>query len=234
MPTDPPPSGGGGWAYERLLGVLPGVSPRPTRALLGQFLAFETVAVLLAAWSGRWAAMPFATVAIAVAAIGSGLMLGLRRELQTNSLPPGYRRLLFDGSVDVLMGLVAYIGFLTSLLVDARGPDPTVLETVLDGPAPAPVVFFALVVAWDLLYRIGIGWWASITGLWRTIVYGPPRDPEARRAASRADRYTVAFASVQLLLVPFLWSHRLLATLLVAHVLAVLVVTGLSMVLKRR
>ncbi|MFB6104659.1 MAG: hypothetical protein ABEJ57_06195 [Halobacteriaceae archaeon] len=217
-----------------LIGLLPGVSLRPGHALLVQFLGFETVAVLLATYYGLWSALPFATVAIAIAAIGSSLILGLRAELHTAALPPAARRLLFDSSVDVLMGLVAYIGFLTYLIVDTRGPDPTVLETVFDGPAPAPVVFFTLVVAWDLTYRIGIGWWASITGLWRTLRHDPPTAPGARRSAIRADWYTISFAAVQLLVVPFLWAHRLLAALVVGHVLAVLLVSGLSIVLKRR
>lgn len=221
----------GDWAYVTLVSAVPGVSLGPRSALAVQFFLFEGIAVGLAAWYGRWEALLFATTAIGVATIGSGLMLLLSDEVRALDPPPRYRQALFHSSIDVVMGLVAFIGLLTYLLVSGRG---TLLQRVVGDPVPAPAVFFALLVAWDLSYRIGTAWWASITGLWRAVSFGRGLPAAVRQNYARVDLFTLAFAGVQLLLVPFLWGDRVLAWLVIGHVVAVAIVSSLAIGLQLR
>jgi hypothetical protein len=84
-------------------------------------------------------------------------------------------------------------------------------------------------VLWDLCYRIGTGWWASITGLWRSFRYRFDADTAA--VLRRVDRETILFAAAQLLLLPFLIDHPVLFVAVSGHVVAVTVVSGASLVL---
>jgi hypothetical protein len=221
----------GDWAYVTLVSAVPGLSLGSRSALAAQFLLFEGLAVALAARYGRWEALLFGTIAIGVATIGSGFMLLLSDKVRALDPPARYRRALFHSSVDVVMGLVAFIGLLTYLLVNGRG---TLLQRVLGDPVPAPAIFFALLVAWDLSYRIGTAWWASITGLWRAATFGRGLPDAVRRKYARVDLFTLAFAGLQLLLVPFLWSDRVLTWLVIGHVVAVAIVSSLAIGLQLR
>jgi hypothetical protein len=92
-------------------------------------------------------------------------------------------------------------------------------------------VYLMLLVLWDVCYRIGTGWWASVAGLWRSVRY--TFDTSTRRTLARADLETLAFGLVQLALVPFVLDRPVLLAALVGHVLAVTAVTGLSLVVLR-
>lgn len=221
----------GGWAYVSLVSALPGVTPDPRLALAVQFLCFEGVAIGLAAWYERWGALPFATSAILVATLGSGLMVVLSERVLELDPPDPYRRILFESSLDVVMGLIAFIALLSHLLANGQG---ALLRRLLGDPLPAPAVFFALFLAWDLSYRIGTAWLASITGFWRSISFGRALEPAARRAYVRTDLLTMSFAGLQLLLVPLLWPDRVLAGLVVGHVVAVALVSSVAIGLQFR
>lgn len=224
----------GGWAYHSLVTALPGVDLSVRAAVAVQFALFEGLALVLAAAFGRWDALPLATVAVVVATGGSAAMLSLSRRIRTLAPPERYRRTLFDSSVDVVMGLVAFVALVTYLLLGARSPDGGLLVRWVGDPLPAVPVAFALLVAWDVCYRVGTAWWVSITGLWRTVAFGDVFDASTRRAYIDIERRVVGFAALQLVLVPFLWPDRLLALALLGHVAAVLVVSGLTIGLLRR
>lgn len=226
--------GQGGWAYVSLISTLPGLSLEPRRALALQFVAFEGTAVALSAWYGLWEALPFATVAVAVATVGSGLMVTLSDRLRSLDPPEPYRRTLFDSGVDVVMGLVAFIALVTYLLAVRPTAGTGAVLGFFGGPLPVGAVAFGLLVAWDLCYRIGTAWWVSLTGLWRSVRFGPTIDRDTRRAYVRLDRLTIGFAGLQLLLVPFVWGDRLLALALLGHVAAVVVVSSASAALLGR
>jgi hypothetical protein len=229
--TDDAESIGGespGWAYVSIVSAVPGLSLDPRVALPVQFLFFEGVTLALAVWYDLWPAVPVATVAVALATVGSGLMVELRSVVRSQDLQPWYRSLLFESGADVAMGLVAFITLLTHVIVGSRLPGTDVLEGIVNVALPAPALFLALVVAWDLCYRIGVGWLASVTGCWRSLRDGNDGAPERRRAFRRADALTIGFALTQLVLVPFLTTEPLLATLVLGHVVAVVLVSGLA------
>lgn len=85
---------------------------------------------------------------------------------------------------------------------------------------------------WGVCYRIGTGWWASVVALWRSARFR--FDAETTRTLRRADLDTMGFGLVQLALGPFLVDHPVLLAALVGHVLAVTLVTGISLVLLHR
>lgn len=232
---EPPASSrGGGWAYVSIVSALPGVDIDTRVALAAQVLLFECAAVALAAWYGLWDALPVATVAVGVATAGSGLMVALTDRIRRLRPPEAYRHVLFDSSIDVMMGTVAFVALVTYLFVAGDGATGGLLMRLLGDPPPAPAVFLALLVAWDLCYRIGTGWWASVTGLWRAVRFAPGMAEATRRGYVRTDLLTIAFAGLQVLLVPFLWEDRPLALLVLGHVAAVVVVSSLAIVLQRR
>jgi len=221
---------GRAWTYESIVGAIPGVDVPDRVALAVQFALFEGAVLALAAASGLWGAVPAATAAVIVATAGSALMLDLGRRLRRADLPDAYTHVVFGSSVETVLGVVAYVTLLTYLfVVDPR--DGTALVTTLLGhPPSAPATFLALLVCWDVCYRIGVGWWAAVTALWRALAFD--LDGEARRTVAAADRRTAAFGLLQLLLAPFVASAPLLVLAVVGHVVAVLVVLALAAVIR--
>lgn len=210
---------GEAWVYEGIVGAIPGLSLSGRLAVVVQFAIFETVVLAVALGYGLDAAVLPATVAVGVATAGSAFMLVIASRARNLALPDTYRRLLFGSNVEVVLGVVAYAALVTYLFAfDPRAGTPLVTELL--GPTPpVPAVFLLLLVAWDLCYRIGTGWWTAVVTLYATLRYDlqPRARTDVRAVASR----TLGFALVQLALVPFLGDHPLLAVAVAGHVIAV-------------
>lgn len=86
-------------------------------------------------------------------------------------------------------------------------------------------------LAWDVVYRIGIAWWASVAGVWRSWRY--EFDPDTARAIARADLWPLAVAALQLALLPIVWGRPLLLWALLGHVVAVTTAVALSVAMLR-
>ena len=235
-PSGGPPAPGDGsaaegtygqtWTYESIVGAIPGVDVPDRIALAIQFVLFEGAALVLAEIYGLWASVPAATAAILVATAGSALMLDLGRRLRATDLPAAYTHVVFGSSVETVLGVVAYVAFLTYLLtIDANGG---LLTKLLGRAPPAPATFLALLVCWDVCYRIGVGWWAAVTAAWRSFAFD--LDPAARRAMRAAERRNAAFGVLQAVLVPFLLGTPVLAVAVLGHVFAVLIALGVAAV----
>ena len=218
------------WVYESIIGALPGVDVSPGLALAIQFTVFEAAILLLAWVYGLWTAAVAGTVAVVVATLGSAEMLRIGRRTREADIPEPYRRLLFGSNVEVVLSVLAYIALVTHLFVydPQAGGEP--LVTTLFGPdPPVLVVYLTLLVLWDVCYRIGTGWWASVVALWRSVRFR--FDGETRRQLLRADLETLGFGLTQLALVPFVLGQPVLLAAVVGHVLAVSAVTGLAILL---
>ena len=124
--------------------------------------------------------------------------------------------------------MLAFVALLTYLFVVDPRDGATLLGELLGDDPPVVAAYLSLLVAWDVCYRIGTGWWASVAALWRSTTYS--FGSERRRILRRADLETMGFGFVQLLLVPFLLDHTVLLVALVGHVVAVTIVTSLSLV----
>lgn len=228
---EPKPEYGETWAYESIIGALPGVELSVGGAIAIQLAVFEVSILALAWYYGLWGAAIAGTAAVVVAALGSVEMLRISAAARRTETPEPYRRLLFGSSIEVVLSVLAFVALVTHLFVfDPRGDTPLV-ESLFGSDPPVLAVYVTLLVLWDLCYRIGTGWWASIVGLWRSIRYR--FDPETAAILRRADRETLLFGVVQLLLLPFLTEQPVLFAAISGHVLAVAAVSGTSLFLLR-
>ena len=224
------PDFGETWTYESIVGALPGIEVSTTLALAIQLGVFEVGVVVLAWFYDLWSVALVGSAAVFVAGIGSIEMVRVSRHLRSVELPDAYRRLVFGSNMDVVLAVLAFCAMLVYLFVpNAATGEPPLLDRLIGPDPPVLVVYFLLMVLWDVCYRIGTGWWATVTALWRSYRYR--FDPETTRAFFWADVETVAFGLIQLLLVPFVLDYPVLLAVLIAHVTAVMVVTGLSLVL---
>ena len=225
------PDYGETWAYESIIGALPGVDLSRGEAIAIQLLLFETAVLALAWYYDLWSAALAGTAAVAVAGVGSIEMLRISRTARMNETPEPYRRLLFSSSIEVVLAVLSFIALITHLFIFDPRTGGRLVERLFGPDPPVLVVYLTLLVLWDLCYRIGTGWWASVVGLWRSVRFR--FDPETAATLRRADRETLLFGVVQLVLVPFLLEHQVLLAALVGHVAAVVVVSGTSLVLLR-
>lgn len=222
------PEYGEAWVYESLVGALPWVTVPGWLAIAVQFGLFETGVLALGYVYGLPAGAAAGTVAVGVATVGSVAMLRISRHVRAADASEPYRRLLFGSSIEVVLGVVAFVGLVTYLFVYDPGRTEPSLVTELLGPRPpVPAVYLTLLVLWDLCYRIGTGWWASVTALWRS--HRDRYTPASARRFRRADLETMGFGLLQLALVPFVADRPLLLLAVVGHVVAVVAVTALSL-----
>ncbi len=223
------------WVYESLLGTVPGVRVSSRTAIGLQLLGFEAAIIAIAAIYDLWGAVVPGTVAVVVATVGSGLMLRFSRAVRDLPTPTAYRRLLFGSSIDVVLGVMTFVALVTYLfVVDPRGSEAgsSLLIELFGAEPPALAVGLALLVLWDVVYRIGTCWWASVVGLWRALT--TEFEPGPTRAYQRVDAINIGFAAVQLLLVPLVADRVVLLVALVGHVVAVAVVATLSITIQGR
>lgn len=227
------PEYGETWVYEGIAGAIPGLDFDPRTAFVIQFVLFESAVLLLAWVYGLPLAAVVGTVAVVVATAGSAAMVSIARSVRGARVPEPYRRLLFGSNFEVVLAILAYVGFVTYLFVfDAQYGETSLLGTLFGEELPLPAVYLLLLIAWDVCYRISAAWWAGITALWRSIRFRV--DDETRQRLLRADALTAGFGVLQLAFVPFLLDQPLLLAAFVGHVLAVLVVTTASITLLHR
>ena len=227
------PQYGETWVYESLIGAVPGLDLSDRTALVTQFVVFEAIVLIVAGVYGRWTAVPAATAAIVVAVVGSWLMLTFSRTVRRLHPPEGYRQLLFGSSIELALSVLAFVLFVSYLfVVDPRGAGESLLTALLGPEPPVVAVVILLLVVWDVIYRIGACWWATVVGLWRAVQYG--FDATTTRRLTRLDALNVLFAGVQVMLVPFVLDHPVLVAALVGHLVAVVLVAVATIVLQRR
>jgi hypothetical protein len=226
------PEYGETWVYESLVSAIPGLHLSARTAIALQIVVFEAAVLVVAAVYGLWAVVLPATVAIAVAGVGSWLMLRFSRRIREVETPEPYRRLLFGSSAEVALSVLAFVLLVTYLFVVDPERGGSALVSDLLGPDPPPVaVALLLVIAWDVVYRIGTCWWATVVGFWRATQYG--FDADRTRKLGRIDALNLAFATLQVLLVPVVLDQLLLVVAVGGHLVAVVVVATSSILLQR-
>ena len=213
------------WVYESLVGGIPGLGISRTLAVALQFLIFQ-VGVLAFGWYyGLWDAVVAGTVAVLVAAIGSVEMHRLGEANRRLSTPPEHKRLLFGSSIEIVLGVLAFIALLTYLIAW----NGTLIDRLFGPNPPIPVVYLTLLILWDLTYRIGTSWWSAVVALWRAI--NVDLTPSEASRVKRLDAENIGFSALQLVLVPFLIGEPILLGAVVGHVLAVAIVCSAAIVL---
>lgn len=221
------------WVYEGIFGALPGIAVSSRVALLLQFVLFETAVILLGWWYDLPGAIIAGTVAVVVATVGSAELIRIGDRIRGLDVPEPYYRLLFGSNIEVVLSLLAYVALITHLFVfDPRTAETPLLESLFGADPPVVAVYVMLLILWDVCYRIGAAWWASVAALWRTLRY--EFDAETRRALRRADAEIAVFGLVQTAFLPFLVNQPVLFVVVTGHVTAVVLVTGVSMLLLSR
>jgi len=160
------------WVYESLVGGIPGLTVSRTLAVALQFVIFEVGVLALGWYYGLWNAVLAGTAAVVVAAVGSVEMHRLGAKNRLLSTPPAHKRLLFGSSIEIVLGVLAFIALVTYLLAW----DGTLLDQLFGVNPPVPVVYLTLLVLWDLTYRIGTSWWSAVVALWRAVHITLPAD----------------------------------------------------------
>ena len=210
------------WVYESLVGGIPGLGISRSLAVALQFVIFEVGVVALGWYYGVWNAVVAGTVAVVVAAVGSVEMHRLGAKNRLLGTPPEHKRLLFGSSIEIVLGVLAFIALVTYLFAWEN----TLLDRLFGPQPPIPVVYLTLLVLWDLTYRIGTSWWSAVVALWRAVHVDLP--PDERATVRRLDAENIGFSMVQLALVPFLLSEPILLGAVVGHVIAVAIVCSLA------
>jgi hypothetical protein len=214
------------WVYESIVGALPGIRVSARLAIALQLGLFEAGIFLSAWYYDLWVAVPAGTAAVVIASVGSFEMLRISDLVRRVPTPASYRRLLFGSSIEVVLAVLAFIALVIHLFVVGPRGERSLLRALLGPNPPVPVVYLMLLVLWDVCYRIGTAWWASVAALWRSLRFR--FDAEVARTLRRSDLEVIAFATVQLLLLPFVADQPVIATVILGHVGAVYAVAGTS------
>ena len=153
------PEFGDVWTYESIVSALPGIDLSDRVAVAFQLVLFQVGVILFAAVYDIWEAALAGTAAVIVAAGGSIMMLRMGALVRTISVSPAYRKMLFGSNIEVVLSVLAFIALITYLFVVDPGQSETPLLNELFGPEPPMLlVYFTLLVLWDLCYRIGASW----------------------------------------------------------------------------
>lgn len=234
------------WVYESIVSALPGADLAGPAAIALQIFVFEVALLVVGAAYGLWNAVLPGTAAVVVAAVGSFLMLKLGDTNRTLRVHGRYYRLLFGSSIEVVLAVLAFVALVTHLFVydpafvgrwpvaDAL-PFPVAqaeipLVTTLFGERPPVVaVYLALLLLWDLCYRIGASWWIAVVSLYRELRL--PRAASAGAAFRRLDVLNVGFALVQVALLPFITDRPVLLIAVGGHIVAVTAVSAAAVAL---
>ena len=213
------------WVYESLVGGIPGLGVSRTLSVALQFAIFQLGVLVLGWYYGLWNAVAAGTVAVVVAAVGCVEMHRLGAINRRLSTPPEHKRLLFGSSIEIVLGVLAFIALLTYLIAW----DGTLIDRLFGPSPPLPVVYLTLLILWDLTYRIGTSWWSAVVALWRAV--NVDLSPADASRAKRLDAENIGFSTIQLALVPFLVGEPILLGAVVGHVIAVAVVCTAAILL---
>lgn len=213
------------WVYESFVGGIPGLGLSRTLAVAIQFVLFQVGVLVLGWYYGVWNAVAAGTVAVVVAAAGSVEMHRLGERNRLLSTPPSHKRLLFGSSIEIVLGVLAFLALMTYLFAW----DGSLIDRLFGLNPPVPVVYLTLLILWDLTYRIGTSWWSAVVALWRAVHV--ELDPEETATVRRLDAENIGFSALQLALVPFLLTEPILLGAVVGHVLAVAIVCTAAIVL---
>ena len=220
------------WVYEGIVGGLPGIALSNTHAVAIQFALFQVGIVIFAWFYDLWSAALAGTAAVIIAAVGSVAMHRLGVKNRAADAPTTYYRLLFGSSIEVVLSVLAFIALITHLFVfDVQSSGEPLFATLFGAEPPVVVVYLVLLVCWDLCYRIGTSWWAAVVSLWRALTIAS--EPSIANKFIRIDMENVAFATSQVILLPFLREQPVLFVAVSGHIVAVAVVSAASIWLTR-
>lgn len=222
--------GGERWVFEQLVGVLPGFGPRSRAAVALQVGLFEAGVLVLGWRYGLVDAAIAGTVAVLLAGLGSLVLLRLGTGHRRLDAPPRHADLLFASSAEVVLAVFGFVALVVHLFIVDPARGTSLVARLFGSPPPAPAVFLALLVLWDLCYRAATSWWVAFVSLQRATraaldpesrTLARRLDSENRTLARRLDATNAGFALAHLALAPFLLEDPFLLAALAVHVVGI-------------
>jgi hypothetical protein len=219
------------WIYEIIVGSIPPFSLLPYRySILLQLLLLLVIGLILGYFFNlEPLSMLYGSLGILVAVSWSLLILQLGPTLRKfraplskdeNELLEKYRGILFHRNhYEALPGLAIFITFMVYLF--NFGSD--LIEYWLGKDPDIILLLFVSLLIWDICYRMGLGIWASILALWRSIKLQKLAEKRSELEHTpytelnylrKLDINNVFFGMISLLLIPIIQHDGFLVTVI--------------------
>ncbi|WP_457591760.1 pyridoxamine 5'-phosphate oxidase family protein [Geoglobus sp.] len=236
------------WVYELIVEKVPPFSMfKGERAVMAQLVIMLLAGVLISlTFSLPPRSILMGSLAILVVVLWSRLTLIIAPSIRSfrpslsaeeNRIIEEYKSLLFSRwRPELIAGMMLFAPLLTHLMRDG-----TLFQYYLNGNTY--VIAFALILAWDVAYRAGIGMWVSSLNLRRSIsLLRASKRREAMdytllsdlRTMEKIDRNGVLFGITGFLLVPVLFPDKMLVLATLAYSFAITALSSLSLTVIRR
>ena len=233
------------WIYEEIVGRIPPFSLVSYQYSILMQLLFLLVLGLILGFIFNLEALSllYGSVAILVAVSWSLLILQLGPTLRKfraplsrdeNELLERYKGILFHRNhYEAILGLVIFIAFLLYLFLYGSG----LLENWLGKNPHIILLLFVSLLVWDICYRMGLGIWASVLALWRSVRLKKLAEKRTElehtpytelHSLQKLDINNVFFGIISLLLIPLFQSDKFLVTIIVIFMVFITLISVIS------
>lgn len=233
------------WIYEEIVGRIPPFSlPSYQYSILLQLLFLLILGLILGfAFDLRLISLLYGSLAILVAVSWSLLILQLGPTLRKfraplskdeNELLDQYKGILFHRKhYEALPGIAIFILFMLYLFHYGEN----LLEYWLGKSPSIILLLFVSLLIWDICYRMGLGIYASLLALWRSIRIKKLAEKRTElehtpytelRSLRRLDINNVFFGIISLLLIPLFQIDRFLVTIILTFMFFITLISLIS------
>lgn len=233
------------WIYEEIVGRIPPFSLVSYQYSILMQLLFLLILGLVFGFIFNLESISlfYGSLAILVAVSWSLLILQLGPTLRKfraplskdeNELLERYKGILFHRNhYEAIPGLAIFIQFMLYLFF--YGSD--LLENWLGKNPHLILLLFVSLLIWDICYRMGLGIWASVLALWRSVRLKKLAEKRTElehtpytelRSLQRLDINNVFFGILSLLLIPLFQSDKFLVTIIVIFMVFITLISVIS------
>ncbi|MFA4935662.1 MAG: pyridoxamine 5'-phosphate oxidase family protein [Candidatus Methanoperedens sp.] len=233
------------WIYEEIVGRIPPFSLVSYQYSILMQLLFLLILGLIFGFIFNLESISlfYGSLAILVAVSWSLLILQLGPTLRKfraplskdeNELLERYKGILFHRNhYEAIPGLAIFIQFMLYLFF--YGSD--LVENWLGKNPHIILLLFVSLLIWDICYRMGLGIWASVLALWRSVRLKKLAEKRTElehtpytelRSLQKLDINNVFFGIISLLLIPLLQSDNFLVTIIVIFMLFITLISVIS------
>jgi nitroimidazol reductase NimA-like FMN-containing flavoprotein (pyridoxamine 5'-phosphate oxidase superfamily) len=233
------------WIYEEIVGRIPPFSLLSYQySILLQLLFLLVIGLTLGiVFNMKPMSLLYGSIGILVAVSWSLLILQLAPTLRKfraplskdeNELLERYKGILFHRKhFEALPGVAIFIPFMLHLFFSGSN----LLEIWLGESPNIILLLFVSLLIWDICYRMGLGIWASVLALWRSIKLRKIAEKRAElehtpytelRYLQRLDINNVFFGIISLVLLPLIQTDTLLVTAVIGFMICITMINMVS------
>lgn len=233
------------WIYEEIVGRIPPFSLVSYKySILMQLLFLLIIGLILGfIFNLESLSLLYGSLAILVAVSWSLLILQLGPTLRKfraplsrdeNELLERYKGILFHRNhYEAIPGLAIFIPFLLYLFFYGS----ELLENWLGKNPNLMLLLFVSLLIWDICYRMGLGIWASVLALWRSVRLKKLAEKRTElehtpytelRSLQKLDINNVFFGIISLLLIPLFQSDKFLVTIIFSFMVFITLISVIS------